>query len=178
MTEKKRGLVHIYCGDGKGKTTAALGLAVRAAGRGKRVFIVRFLKTDDSGEVSVLRRIPGIRLKPCEKSFGFFFQMTEEQKREAREYYGKLFREAWEEGVRERFDVILLDEIMAACRYDLVPERELLNALRERPDGLEVVMTGRDPSEKLLESADYVSEVCKRKHPYDLGVGAREGIEY
>ncbi|EHI60209.1 hypothetical protein HMPREF9473_01796 [ [Hungatella hathewayi WAL-18680] len=78
-----KGYVHIYCGDGKGKTTAAIGLAVRAAGRGKKVVIARFLKTEDSGEVEVLRSIPGITVLPCEKTFGFYFQMTEEQKREA-----------------------------------------------------------------------------------------------
>ena len=176
--ENSTGLVHIYCGDGRGKTTAALGLAIRAAGRGKRVLIARFLKTDDSGEVPVLRQIPGIRLKPCEKSFGFYSRMTEDERREAGEYYRTLFREAWREGVGEKFDMILLDEIMAACRYGLVPEEELLTCIREKPGGLEVVMTGRDPSEDLLETADYVSEVCKRKHPYDRGVAAREGIEY
>lgn len=76
--KQQKGYVHIYCGDGKGKTTAAVGLAVRAAGRGMRVLIVRFLKTEDSGEVSVLRRIPGIEVVPCEKTFGFTFRMTEE----------------------------------------------------------------------------------------------------
>ena len=176
--EQKTGLVHIYCGDGKGKTTAALGLAVRAAGRGKRILIARFLKTDDSGEVPVLGGIPGIRLIPCKRSFGFFSRMTETEKKEAGEYYNRLFHKAWREGVEEKFDMILLDEIMAACRYGLVPEAELLKCLREKPDRREVVMTGRDPSEALLNAADYVSEVCKRKHPYDRGVTAREGIEY
>ena len=90
-----KGYVHIYCGDGKGKTTAAIGLAVRAAGRGKKVVIARFLKTEDSGEVEVLRSIPGITVLPCEKTFGFYFQMTEEQKREAALYYGSLLERAW-----------------------------------------------------------------------------------
>ena len=87
----ERGLVHIYCGDGKGKTTAATGLAVRAVGRGKRVVIARFLKTDDSGEVFVLKQIPGIILIPCTKTFGFYFRMTEEQKKEAAVYYSGLY---------------------------------------------------------------------------------------
>ena len=76
-------MIQIYCGDGKGKTTAALGLAVRAAGREKRVLIARFLKTDDSGEVPVLSGIPGIQVMPCKKTFGFYFRMTDQQKKEA-----------------------------------------------------------------------------------------------
>lgn len=173
-----KGCVHIYCGDGKGKTTAALGQAVRAAGRGKKVLIARFLKTDDSGEVPVLSSIPGITVLPCEKTFGFYSRMSEEQKREAAGYYGSLLEKAWSRAEAGHYDMLVLDEIMAACRYGLADEDRLLKKLRERPDGLEVVMTGRDPSEALVEQADYVSEIRKRKHPYYRGLAAREGIEY
>lgn len=176
--EGPKGCVHIYCGDGKGKTTAALGLAVRAAGRGMKVIIARFLKNEDSGEVAVLRQIPGICLKPCHKCFGFFCQMTEEQKKEAKKYYGQLFRDTWKEALEGKYDMVILDEIMAACRYGFLSEEELEMRLRERPFGLEVVMTGREPSAGLLRMADYVSEICKRKHPYDQGIGARAGVEY
>lgn len=176
--EEKRGCVHIYCGDGKGKTSAAVGLAVRAAGRGKQVVMARFLKTDDSGEVAVLKEIAGIRLCSCEKTFGFTFQMTEEQRQEAKEYYGKLLRDVWQEAAAGQADVLILDEVMAACTFGFVEEEELVRYLNSRPAGLEVVMTGRDPSEKLLEMADYVSEIRKRKHPFDRGMAAREGIEY
>ncbi len=172
------GCVHIYCGDGKGKTTAAVGLAVRAAGRGKRVLIARFLKTDDSGEVAVLSAVPGIRVKPCRKSFGFFARLTAEEREEAREYYGKLFDDTWEEAVKDGFDMLVLDEIMAACRYGLVPKERLEEEVRNRPRGLEVVLTGREPWQEVTELADYVSEICKRKHPFDLGARAREGIEW
>lgn len=173
-----QGRVHIYCGDGKGKTTAALGLAVRAAGRGKKVMIVRFLKNDDSGEVAVLTQIPNIQIKPCKKSYGFFYQMTESQKQEAGQYYRALFCEAWTEAAEEEYDLLILDEIMAVCRYGLVSEKEVTDCLDKRPAFLEVVMTGRDPSPRLLETADYVSEIQKRRHPYDKGIPARKGIEY
>jgi len=178
MGEISGGCVHIYCGDGKGKTSAAIGLAVRAAGRGKKVLIARFLKNDDSGEVEVLSRIPGICLTPCRKSFGFFFRMDEAQKREAGEYYGSLFRAVWKQAVEEGFDVLVLDEIMAACRYGLVSETDVAGCLKSRPHRLEVVMTGRDPSPGMVELADYVSEIRKEKHPFDKGIRAREGIEY
>lgn len=173
-----KGCIHIYCGDGKGKTTAAVGLAVRAAGRKKKILVSRFLKTDDSGEVAVLDRIPGITVVPCRKTFGFYFQMTDKQKAEAKTYYSQMFDEVWERAAADSFDMVVLDEIMAACNYGLVDEEKVRKALEEKPENLEVVMTGRNPSEGLLRLADYVSEIQKKKHPFDEGVAAREGIEY
>ena len=174
----ERGLIHIYCGDGKGKTTAATGLAVRAAGRGPRVEIARFLKPDDSGEVFVLKQIPGITLIPCTNTFGFYFRMTEEQKKEAAVYYSALLEQAWQIAEEQKAGLLVLDEIMAVCNYGLVKEKRLLELLKSKPENLEVVLTGRGPSKALLDRADYVSEIMKRKHPFDQGTGAREGIEY
>ncbi len=176
LEERKRGCVHVYCGDGKGKTTAAVGLAVRAAGRGKRVLIARFLKTDDSGEVEVLRQIPGIEVVPCTRTFGFVSRMTPKIREEAALYYGKQLEQACR--TAHAYDMLILDEIMAACHYDMVSETALLDFLRQRPGQLEVVLTGRDPSERILAEADYVSEICMKKHPFTGGLTAREGIEY
>ena len=174
-----KGYVHIYCGDGKGKTTAAVGLAVRAAGRGKKVLIARFLKTDDSGEVPVLGDIPGITVIPCKKTFGFYFQMTEEQKKEAALYYGGLFQTTSARAVEESFDLLILDEIMAAVNYKLVDEEAVINFIKTRPGKLELVLTGRDPSEAVAAQADYISEIRMVRHPYDTeGLPARMGIEY
>ena len=170
--------IHIYCGDGKGKTTAALGLAVRAAGRGKRVLIVRFLKTDDSGEVSVLSRIPGIEVTPCDRTFGFVFRMTEEEKAEAAIYFKQRFQTACHEAVEGDYDLLILDELMASCQYGMVPESDVATFLQNRPEKLEVVMTGRNPSDELIRLADYVTEMKMVKHPYTEGIPAREGIEY
>ncbi|WP_432626644.1 cob(I)yrinic acid a,c-diamide adenosyltransferase [Brotaphodocola sp.] len=173
-----RGCVHIYCGDGKGKTSAAVGLAVRAAGRGRKVLVVRFLKTDNSGEVEVLKNIPGITVTPCDRTFGFVFRMNEEQKREAAEYFQKRFETAVREAVDGGFDMLVLDEIMASCNYGMVREEDVAEFLKNRPETMEVVLTGRDPSERLIALSDYVSEIKMIKHPYTKGIGAREGIEY
>lgn len=170
--------VHIYCGDGKGKTTAAIGLSVRAAGCGKKVLITRFLKTDHSGEVNVLNTIPGISVTPCERSFGFFTKMTEDQKKEAAIYYSQLLTSTLDKAVEEEYDLLVMDEIMAVCNYGLVDEKEVYEFLSHRPERLEVVLTGRNPSETLANMADYVSEIKKVKHPYDRGLNARRGIEY
>lgn len=109
------GLVHIYCGDGKGKTSAAIGLAVRAAGRGRRVVIARFLKTDNSGEVEILKRLPEVTLIPCRKNFGFVRSMDEETKKECADYNRNLFLEAAE--LAKTADLVVFDEIMAAVNY-------------------------------------------------------------
>lgn len=170
--------IHIYCGDGKGKTTAAVGLAVRAAGCGKKVLITRFLKTDNSGEVKSLGQLPEIKVTPCERSFGFFSKMSEEQKAEAEVYYSELLETTLDQAAKGGFDLLVLDEIMAVCNFGLVKEERVLDFLTSRPEELEVVLTGRDPSERLMEAADYVSEIKKVKHPYDRGIMARRGIEF
>lgn len=170
--------IHIYCGEGKGKTSAALGLAIRAAGREKKVLIVRFLKTEDSGEVPVLRQIPGITVTPCDREFGFVFRMDENEKAEAAKYYGQRFEQACYEAADCGYDILILDEILAACNYGMVKETDVVNFLKNRPEGLEVILTGREPSGQLTDLADYVSDISMRKHPFTRGIPAREGIEY
>jgi len=142
------------------------------------VLITRFLKTDHSGEVDALSRLDRITVTPCERSFGFFSKMSPEQKKEAGIYYTQLLEMTLDKVVKENYDLLVLDEIMAVCNFGLVEERLVLEFLSARPESLEVVLTGREPSEKLVEMADYVSEIRKVKHPYDRGISARKGIEY
>lgn len=175
---EQAGLIHIYCGDGKGKTTAAVGAAIRAAGRGKRVFFVRFLKTDDSGEVASLHQLPGVTLLPCKRSFGFSWEMSEDQKKEASRFYGEMFHHAWNTAAEEAYDMLVMDEIIGACGLGFIDEAAVCRALEEKPACLEIIMTGRSPSPRLEELADYMTEMVMKKHPYTCGIGAREGIEY
>lgn len=172
------GCVHIYCGDGKGKTTAAIGLAIRAAGRDKKVVIARFLKTDDSGEVISLEKIPQIMVIPCEKSFGFYWNLLEKEKVEAGVYYSSLLEQAFRFAEKEQADLLILDEIIGYCNHNPASYNRLYELLEGRRGTLEVAMTGRNPSERLISLADYVSEIKLVKHPYEKGVAAREGIEY
>lgn len=174
--EKSQGLLHIYCGEGKGKTTAALGLAIRAAGQGMKVVIARFLKTDNSGEVKMLKRLPGVTLLPCTKTFGFTISMKESEKKEASKYYHELLFLAAEQA--RQADLLILDEALAACNTGLLKKKDLEELLIGRPQGLEVVLTGRNPWETLLNMADYVTEMQAVKHPYQKGLPARRGIEY
>lgn len=172
-------MIQIYCGDGKGKTTAAVGQAVRAAGRGRKVLIARFLKTEDSGEVAALRRLPGVFVFPCERTFGFTFQMTEETRREAAAYYEGFLERVIARAKEEQCDMLVLDEVIGAENSGMTLPETLTAFLETCPADMEVVLTGRNPSARLLEMADYVSEIQAVRHPYsERGIPAREGIEY
>ena len=170
------GLIHVYCGDGKGKTTAAMGLALRAAGSGKRVLLLQFFKDGKSSEFAALEQVEGIDVIAQTKTFGFSWTLTDSQKAEAAEYSSGLLEEAFSRA--EGYGLLVLDEAMSACANRMISETRLLELLEHKPAELEVVLTGRTPPQAVLDAADYVSEICKRKHPFEKGVPAREGIEF
>ena len=170
------GMVHIYCGDGKGKTTAAVGLAIRAAGAGKRVLFVQFLKDGSSGEIKILQQISGIRVMYTHSSSLFLWQMSDEQKEQAKRDYRMLLKDAV--AAAGDVDLLVLDEAVSACNYDMIDVQKLAWFLQQKPEHLEIVLTGRNPPEILAERADYITEMKKHRHPFDRGVYAREGIEY
>ena len=172
-----QGLIHLYCGDGKGKTTAAVGLSVRAAGAGKRVLFAQFLKDGSSSELNVLRALQNVEVACCEQNFGFFKAMDGQTKAAAQKAYSALLGDVMRKSV-EGVDLLVLDEAVAACNHGLIEEATLIDFLRGRPKALEVVLTGRDPSQHLLDAADYVTEMKCLRHPYQKGVAARKGIEY
>lgn len=174
---KNSGLVHLYCGDGKGKTTAAVGLAVRHSGRGGKVVFAQFLKDGTSGECCVLAKL-GVTVLAANPVGKFSFRMSEEEKAETAAALGRTFDAATGFAVRERATLLVLDEVCAAVNCGFLPEKTLTEFLESRPDSLEVVLTGRDPSENLQMHADYITEMKKRRHPFDEGVAAREGIEF
>ena len=171
-----RGLVHIYCGDGKGKTTAAAGLAVRAAGAGQKVLFVQFFKDGSSSEIASLRAL-GIGVRAVPENFGFVWNMDDAELARAKKAYTDLLLAAEKEAA-DGCGLLVLDEIISAVNCELVPERELLDFIICRPEGLEIVLTGRDPSPALSDAADYITEMRKLRHPYDEGIMGRRGIEY
>lgn len=171
-----KGLIHIYCGDGKGKTTAAVGLAVRAAGAGKKVLFTQFFKNGSSSEIGMLKTIGNITTMHCPTSHGLFFRMNDREKAQAKLDYTQLLSDVLKEAASS--DLLILDEAISACNHGMIPETRLADFLENKPDGLEVVLTGRNPSNHLLSIADYVTEMHKVKHPYDRGIGARRGIEF
>lgn len=172
-------MVEIYCGDGKGKTTASVGLIIRARGHGINTVFMQFMKGDGSGEVSVLKSIEGVRVFHTPVFYGFVKNMTQEQKAEMLKEYDILIDRAEEEikNAGEKRLVIVLDEVIHACNFGLVDEKRLCKIIDNAPENAEIVLTGRDPSEELTKRADYISEIKKIKHPFDKGITAREGIE-
>lgn len=171
------GLIHIYCGDGKGKTTAAVGLAVRCAGRGNKVLLVQFLKSRDSGELYSLAKLPDIEVMRGKESKKFTFQMKEEEKHALLIEHNKMFEQVLAKIKNGGYSLLILDEVIGALNAKVFEMPKLIEFLRHKPENLEVVLTGRNPAPELVEIADYVSEMRKVKHPMDKGIMAREGIE-
>ncbi len=171
------GLIHIYCGDGKGKTTAAMGLALRCSGHGNKVLIVQFLKNRDTGELKSLALLPGVEVLRGKETPKFTFQMTADEKIRVLKEHEALFEQMREKCSAGEIDLLILDEIIGACDKGLFEEKMLIDFLKKKAPEMEVVLTGRNPSPELLKMGDYVSEICKRCHPFDKGIKAREGIE-
>jgi len=175
----RKGLVQVYTGDGKGKTTAAIGEALRARGRGHRVMLVQFLKgKKGSGEISILEEL-GVKVICKGKELGLSLnRIVEDERRTIREEWGNFLDKINEEVLAEGYDLLILDEINVACHYGLIDENKLIRFIKEKPDGLEMVLTGRYASPRLMKTAHLVSEIKKIKHPYNEGIKAREGIEF
>jgi len=169
-------MLHIYCGEGKGKTTCAMGLAVRSAGHGRQVVVAQFLKGGNSGERVVLEGLPNVTCLPVPEVIKFVFTMTEEEKAETRAQMTASFLQAAE--LAESADLLVLDELCSAITTGMVPLDAVISFLDHCPDRLEVVITGRDPDPALQERADYITEMRKVKHPFDKGIHAREGVEW
>lgn len=199
-------MIQLYTGDGKGKTTAAVGQAVRAAGSGYRVIFCQFMKGGETGELEVLKELSQVEIYRCEREFPFFNAMTDRDKEEITEIHNAIIR-----NIIRRFDglnntgnisvngsgavglMVVLDEITYPLNWglidvslfkDLVGKMKALYNGRSGDSGeeslsrIELVLTGREPDRFILENADYITEMKKLRHPFDWGIQARKGIEY
>jgi len=172
-----KGLVQIYTGEGKGKTTAALGLALRAVGHGLQVYIIQFMKgKSGSGELKALKRLqPECQIEHFgAQGWVHKGENLEEHIREVR----IAFRRAQEIITSGKWNIVILDEIFNALWFELIPESEVLELLNHKPLHVELVLTGRNASPAFIERADLVTEMVQRKHPFEQGIMARQGIEY
>lgn len=167
------GMVHLYWGEGKGKTTAAMGLALRALGNGCRVVVVQFLKGADTSEIPLLRQL-GAEVYRGKAGQKFVFQMNDAEKAATRALQNENLRAALARPV----DLLVLDEACAAWELNMVDRQLLEQAVRERPAGQEIVLTGRKPAPWMEELADYSTEMHCWRHPYEKGVKARKGVEF
>ena len=167
MNRKGTGLVHIYFGDGKGKTTTGMGLCVRAAGYGYRVLIYQFMKNNKTSERNILEKIENVSI----------VNGLDQEKKERLAFYNSQFEKVTKKAVEEDFDVLFLDETIYTISAGLLDEKLVLDFLKKKPDKLEVILTGNTPSEAMIAAADYVSQIKKIKHPFDEGQASRMGIE-
>jgi len=187
----EKGLVEIYTGNGKGKTTAAIGLAVRAAGYGLRVYIIHFMKSKKYGETKSLKRIENIKEIYLGKPY--FITKDPSIKEKFKDVvvfepghppddYKKLI----DAGIKKvkrimlsgKYDIVILDEIITANYFELVSINDIISLINEKPENLELVLTGRYASKELIEMGDLVTEMQEIKHPYQKGIEARKGIDY
>ena len=167
-------MIHLYTGEGKGKTTAAIGLAIRAAGYSKKIVIVQFLKGSDSGELHSLSLIPNITLIRNREDYGFFRSASPD----IRAKITKENNENLKTALALPHDLLVLDEICAAYGLEAVDRKAVDDLLQGFSLKKELVLTGRNPPRHFLDAADYVSDIHNTKHPFEQGIPAREGIEY
>ena len=170
---KRTGLLHLYYGDGKGKTTAAMGLALRALGSGKKVVVLQFLKGGQSGEIPLLEQL-GAKIYRGKAGQKFVFQMNEAEKAATRDLQNRNLAAA----TTEDADLLVLDEAGSAWELDMVDKALLQKAVLARPAAQECVLTAHAAPRWMLEAADYVTEMKCCRHPYQKGIAARKGIEY
>jgi len=166
-------MLQVYTGDGKGKTTAAIGLAVRAAGAGLKVFIGQFVKSMEYNEIKILKNIDNIDVE--QYGLNCFIEKEPEQKDIKAAQEG--LKEIREILTSDKYDVVILDEANIAVYFDLFSVDELINVIDSRNEGIEVIVTGRKAKEKLMDKADLVTDMQEIKHYYEKGVQARDGIE-
>ena len=169
---------HIYYGDGKGKTTAAIGLAVRAAGSKMKVLFVQFLKTEFSRERHILSHTENVTLTFCPLELKFTFDMDDKEKAQAAKIFKGIFDNAVTTALTEKYDMVVLDEVFEAINAHMLSESEVYEFITNAPSSMEIVMTGHNPPQKFMDCADYITEFKKIKHPYDRGITGRIGIEF
>ena len=171
-------MIHVYYGDGKGKTTAALGLTLRAHGGSLRCVVVQFLKDWNVGELEALKILGIPALRGIAEGPSFSNEMSEAEKEKTRKIHEWNLRIAFQWGIEGNRDFIVLDEALDALNLNLLGEEPLRQYLDEQREKLEIVITGHQPVDWIMERADYVTEMVKHVHPFDRGITARKGVEF
>ena len=171
----KKGLIHIYTGNGKGKTTAAIGLGIRATGNDFKVYMVQFMKGRRYSEIDALEIIPNFTVFQSGRDE---FVSKENPEQIDIDLASKGFEHAKKIINAGKHDLVILDEINVAIDFNLIPLENVMKLLEEKPENVEVVMTGRYADPEIVRQADLVSEILEIKHPYNEGVQSRKGIDW
>lgn len=173
------GLVQAYCGLGKGKTTAAIGQGIRALGSDHKVIMIQFLKGGVMGEVKTLKKLePDFKVFTFEKKRDFFYKLSKDEKEELKMEIENALKFAKKVLETKECDVLILDEILGVIENEIISVESINEMIINKPREVEIILTGRILPKSMIENIDYISNIKKEKHPFDRGVGAREGIEY
>lgn len=179
MPTLNKGYVQIYTGNGKGKTTAAVGLGVRAAGDGFNVYMVQFLKSGNTGELTSIKKLePHFKLFRFEKPRGFFWTLNDEEKIELKKEIGEAYNFCYVAVKEKKCDILIMDEVMGALSNKLVTEQQILDLIKNKDENVEIILTGRNVPDSIAKRADLITEMKDIKHYFNDGVPARQGIEY
>jgi len=175
----KHGLTHLYTGEGKGKTTSALGLTLRAAGHGLRIGIFQFCKNTPSGELTALKQFPKVSVQRADEvSNKFSWEMTTEEKEGWCDAQRALYDDACDAATCGQYDMVVMDEALGAVHGGALDEKQLLYLISHKSRSTELIITGRAGGKALIEACDYVTEMRCIRHPMDKGEHARRGVEY
>ncbi len=168
------GFIHIYTGDGKGKTTAAVGLTLRALGAGKKVYFSQFMKALPSHEIEMLQKCSENIVIDREWDGKFIVDKpSARQIKMVKDQLGRVLK-----AFKKDFEIIVCDEIIVTTVFGILKENDILDLMEKKPDGVELILTGRGATKKMIAKADLVTQMKKIKHYFDKGVKAREGIEF
>ncbi|MPQ42650.1 cob(I)yrinic acid a,c-diamide adenosyltransferase [Clostridium tarantellae] len=179
MSNLKEGYIQIYTGNGKGKTTAAMGLAIRAVGDGMKVYVIQFLKSGKTGELKISEILgENFKIFRFETTKGFTWNLNEEQLSKLKEEVNEGYNFALKILENKECDILILDEVMAAMKGEFLTEEQVLKLMNIKPKDMELILTGRNVPEKIADKADLITEMKEIKHYYKAGVNARKGIEF
>jgi len=170
---ENNGYVQVYTGNGKGKTTAALGLVLRAICAGKKIYMGQFIKGQDYSELKAMDLLEGLTME----QYGDLHFIKNEPSPLDYEQASEGFKKAEKAIQSQKYDIVVLDEINVAVQLNLIPEEDVIRLIKEKPDRLELILTGRGASQNIIDAADLVTEMREIKHYYQKGVQARVGIE-
>lgn len=175
----EKGLIQVYTGNGKGKTTAAVGLGIRALGNGLKVIMIQFLKSGNTGELNIINTLgDNFKVYRFEKEKDFTWNLTEEEKKELEREINEGFDFAKEVIKERKCDLLILDEIMAAINLGYIKEADVIRLIESKDEHMEIVLTGRNVPKGIAEKSNLITEMRDVKHYFNDGIGARKGIEY
>ncbi|MEN8905683.1 MAG: cob(I)yrinic acid a,c-diamide adenosyltransferase [Clostridiales bacterium] len=174
-----KGLIHLYTGNGKGKSTSALGAMIRALGSGMNVYYTQFLKNTKSSELKFLEAPnSNIHFGYMKKINKFIFNMNEDEFTATKHSISDQFTKNIEDIYKNKYDLAILDELINVVSLKLIPLKEIISFLRDKPSNTEIILTGRNAPKELIDISDYVSEINEIKHPFKKGISSRKGIEF